>query len=54
MCEVVLDDASQNASYVSSRIQNEILFIFLSKVQKIIRDEIGDAKFCIVIDETRD
>ena len=54
VCEVVLDNAPQNASYVSPRIQKEILFIFSSKVQKIICDEIGDAKFCIIVDEARD
>ena len=25
-----------------------------SKTQKIIRDEIGDAKFCLIVDESRD
>ena len=54
MCEVVLDNVPQNASYVSPRIQKEILFIFSSKVQKIICDEIGDAKFCIIVDEACD
>ena len=54
MCEVVLDNTPQNASYVSSEIQKEILFIFTSKVQNFILDEIDDAKFCIIVDESRD
>ena len=50
----MLDNTTQNASYILPRIQKEILFIFSSKVQKIIRDEIGDAKFCIIVHEARD
>lgn len=36
------------------QIQKEILSIFASKAQKFIRDEIGEAKFCIIVDESRD
>eukprot|EP00268_Persea_americana_P003041 TRINITY_DN1090_c1_g1_i6.p1 TRINITY_DN1090_c1_g1~~TRINITY_DN1090_c1_g1_i6.p1 ORF type:complete len:144 (-),score=20.65 TRINITY_DN1090_c1_g1_i6:1001-1432(-) len=51
---VVLDKALKNASYTSPKIQNEILHVFSTKVKIIIREEIGDAKFCILVDESRD
>eukprot|EP00268_Persea_americana_P003042 TRINITY_DN1090_c1_g1_i7.p1 TRINITY_DN1090_c1_g1~~TRINITY_DN1090_c1_g1_i7.p1 ORF type:complete len:145 (-),score=21.26 TRINITY_DN1090_c1_g1_i7:1001-1435(-) len=51
---VVLDKAPKNASYTSPMIQNEILHVFSTKVKIIIREEIGDAKFCIIVDEARD
>jgi hypothetical protein len=50
---VVLTNAPQNAKYTSSQIQNEILDIFPTKVWDVIRKEIGDAKFCILVDEAR-
>ena len=51
---IVLDNATQNASYKSPRIQKEILQIFAKKIRDVIRKEIGDAKFCIIVDEARD
>ena len=36
------------------RIQKEILHVFSAKVKKAIREEIGDAMFCIMVDEARD
>uniref|UniRef100_A0A2N9HM17 TTF-type domain-containing protein n=1 Tax=Fagus sylvatica TaxID=28930 RepID=A0A2N9HM17_FAGSY len=51
---VVLENAPRNAKYTSPTIQKEILHIIASKVQDAIREEIGDAKFCIIIDEARD
>ncbi|TVT99813.1 hypothetical protein EJB05_54814, partial [Eragrostis curvula] len=51
---VVLGSAPGNAKYTSPTIQKEILDIMASKVQKLIRDEIGDAKFCLIVDESRD
>ena len=54
VARVVLDKAPKNASYTSPMIQKEILHVFSTKVKKIIREEIGDAKFCILIDEARD
>ena len=51
---VVLENAPQNAKYTSPIIQKEILHIIASKVGDAIREEIGDAKFCIIIDEARD
>jgi len=35
-------------------IQKEILYIFSTKVKETIRKEIGNAKFCIIVDEARD
>jgi hypothetical protein len=35
-------------------IQKEILHIFSTKVKEAIRKEIGNAKFCIIIDEAHD
>ncbi|XP_039812061.1 zinc finger MYM-type protein 1-like [Panicum virgatum] len=43
-----------NAKYTSLLIQKEILDIIASKTQKLIHDEIGDAKFCLIVDESRD
>jgi hypothetical protein len=51
---VVLSNAPQNAKYTSPQIQKEILNVIADKVQKAIRSEIGDAKFCIIVDESRD
>jgi hypothetical protein len=50
----VIVKVSKNVSYTSPTIQKEILHIFSTKVKKAIRDEIGDVKFCIIVDEARD
>ncbi|KAF5444869.1 hypothetical protein F2P56_033965 [Juglans regia] len=52
--EVVLKNAPQNAKYTSPKIQKEILHIFANNVRNVIREKIGDAKFCILVDEARD
>ncbi|XP_028082128.1 zinc finger MYM-type protein 1-like [Camellia sinensis] len=53
--EDVLHKAPQNASYYSHRIQKEILSIFFfDKIQRFIREEIDEAKFCVIVDEARD
>ncbi|OMO68065.1 Zinc finger, TTF-type [Corchorus olitorius] len=52
--KVVLENAPGNAKYTSHAVQKKILHILASKVRKVIREEIGDAKFCIIIDEARD
>ncbi|XP_062179500.1 uncharacterized protein LOC133884156 [Phragmites australis] len=54
IASVVLENAPLNAKYTSPDIQNEILSIFAIKVRKHIREEIGDAKFSILVDETCD
>jgi hypothetical protein len=52
--EVVLENAPKNANYTSPDVQKEILSILARKVQKSIREEIGNSKFCIMVDEARD
>ncbi|XP_059458275.1 uncharacterized protein LOC132187857 [Corylus avellana] len=51
---LVLENAPKNAKYTSPKIQKEILHIIANKVRDAIRKEIGDAKFCILVDEARD
>jgi hypothetical protein len=51
---VILENAPQNAKYTSPDIQKKILSIFAMKVMKHIREEIGDPKFYILVDETCD
>ncbi|XP_028092674.1 zinc finger MYM-type protein 1-like [Camellia sinensis] len=51
---VVLENAPQNASYHSHGIQKQILSIFSDKIQRFIREEINDGKFCILVDESED
>ncbi|KAM3271718.1 hypothetical protein ACQJBY_042113 [Aegilops geniculata] len=51
---VVLGNAPGNAKYTSPTIQKEIMHIMACDVQSSIRNEIGDAKFCLLIDESRD
>ena len=50
----VMAKAPKNTSYTSPMIQKEILHIFWTKVKEAIHDEIGDAKFCIIVDKARD
>ncbi|XP_057740093.1 uncharacterized protein LOC130957240 [Arachis stenosperma] len=50
----VLENAPKNAKYTSNDVQKEILHILATKVRNSIREEIGDAKFCIIVDEARD
>ncbi|XP_029154603.1 uncharacterized protein [Arachis hypogaea] len=51
---VVLENASQNTIYTSPFIQKKILHVFARKVQNKIRNEIGNVKFCLIVDEARD
>ena len=51
VCALVLDNAPQNAKYISHRIQKEILHVFARNVQSSIRHKIGDARFCLIVDE---
>ncbi|KAL5828108.1 hypothetical protein ACOSQ3_019943 [Xanthoceras sorbifolium] len=48
---IVLEKSPQNAKYTSSRIQKELLIILANEVRTKIREEVGDAKFCILVDE---
>ncbi|XP_073061942.1 uncharacterized protein [Primulina eburnea] len=52
--DIVLDKASKNAKYTSPSIQQEILKIIADLVRSKIRDEVGDAKLCILVDEAVD
>jgi len=54
VAKVVLENAPFNSKYTSPKIQKELLNILSSKVKNHIREEIGDSKFCIVVDEARD
>ncbi|KAF7129102.1 hypothetical protein RHSIM_Rhsim10G0182300 [Rhododendron simsii] len=54
IADVVLEKAPKNAKYTSPLIQKEILHIFGNKVRNKIREEVGDAKFCILVDEAKD
>ena len=49
-----IEKAPKNASYKSPKIQKEILHVFSNKVKKAIREEICDAKFCLIVDEAHD
>ncbi|KAI3461836.1 hypothetical protein Pfo_018499, partial [Paulownia fortunei] len=51
---IVLENAPQNASYTSPQIQKEILSLYASRIQRFIREEIGDAKYCLIVHESRD
>ncbi|KAL5844084.1 hypothetical protein ACOSQ4_010042 [Xanthoceras sorbifolium] len=54
MAGIVLENAPQNAKYTSPRIQKELLNILANEVRAKIREEVGDAKFCILVDEAVD
>jgi hypothetical protein len=51
VASVVLENAPKSAKYTSHSIQNEILHVIASKVTDKIREDIGDSKFCIIVDE---
>ena len=50
----MLENAPGNAKYIAPSAQQEILSLLSRKVQKTIREEIGNSKFCIMVDESRD
>jgi hypothetical protein len=43
----------KNTKYTSGQIEKEMLDLMACNVQKAICNEIGDAKFCIVVDKSR-
>ncbi|XP_073138186.1 uncharacterized protein [Henckelia pumila] len=51
---IVLEKAAKNAKYTSPEIQREILKIIADTVRDKIREEIGESKFCILVDEVID
>ncbi|XP_024038321.1 zinc finger MYM-type protein 1 [Citrus clementina] len=52
--KVVLENAPKNAQYIAPKIQKELLNIIANKVRHKIREEVCDAKFCIIVDEAVD
>ncbi|KAL5789875.1 hypothetical protein ACOSQ2_004763 [Xanthoceras sorbifolium] len=54
IAKVVLENTPKTARYTSPKIQKEIVQILSNKVRMHIREEIGDAKFCVLVDEARD
>ena len=52
--KVVLTNAIGNSKFTSPTIQKEILKILANKIKKKIREEVGDAKYCILVDEALD
>ncbi|KAI9174479.1 hypothetical protein LWI28_017922 [Acer negundo] len=54
IARIVLENSPQNAKYTSPRIQKELLNILANRVRAKIRKEVGDAKFCILVDEAVD
>ncbi|XP_061365621.1 uncharacterized protein LOC133308902 [Gastrolobium bilobum] len=54
VADVVLMNAPLTAKYTSPQIQKEILYVLANKVRKQICKDIGDSKFCIIVDEARD
>ncbi|ESR33438.1 hypothetical protein CICLE_v10006921mg, partial [Citrus x clementina] len=54
IAEFILDKAPKYASYTSLNIQKEILHVLSMKVKKAICEEIRDAKFCLIVDKSRD
>ena len=51
---VILQNAPVNVKYISPSIQKQLLNILGNRVRQMIREEVGDAKFCILIDEAVD
>ncbi|KAK1380723.1 zinc finger MYM-type protein 1-like [Heracleum sosnowskyi] len=54
IAKVVLENAPKHAMYIAPSIQKEILDIIVTKIRNQIRREVGDAKFCILVDESLD
>ncbi|KAH9648706.1 TTF-type domain-containing protein [Citrus sinensis] len=52
--KVVLENTPKNAQYIAPKIQKELLNIIANKVRHKIQEEVGDAKFCIIVDEALD
>ncbi|XP_073315871.1 uncharacterized protein [Primulina huaijiensis] len=52
--EVVLENAPKNAQYIAPEIQKEILHIMANRVRQMVREEVGDKYFCILVDKARD
>ena len=53
VAQIVLENAPKSGKYNSPTIQKEILHVVASKVQSKICEDIGDSKFCIIVDESK-
>jgi 3-oxoacyl-[acyl-carrier-protein] synthase III len=51
VADVVLKNALGNAKYTSHHVQKYILHVLAKRVRDGIREEIGNSKFCIIVDE---
>ncbi|XP_024200645.1 zinc finger MYM-type protein 1-like [Rosa chinensis] len=54
VAKITLENAPRNATYTSPRIQKEILSILVNRVRRKISEEVGEAKFCLLVDEALD
>ncbi|PIA50910.1 hypothetical protein AQUCO_01100017v1 [Aquilegia coerulea] len=52
--EVILENAPKNPMYISPQIQKQVLHILAEMLRNQIRQEVRDAKFCILVDEAQD
>ncbi|KAG6718441.1 hypothetical protein I3842_04G149900 [Carya illinoinensis] len=52
--KLVLENASKSSKYTSPQIQKEIFEVFAKKVRNKIREDVGDSRFCIIVDVARD
>lgn len=50
----VLRNAPQNNMYISPGIQNDIIRAFASRTLSAILSDVGDSKYCIMLDESSD
>jgi hypothetical protein len=51
VAKVVLENALGNANYTSHPVQKNILHALAKRVRDAIREEIGNSKFCIFVNE---
>ncbi|PWA51292.1 zinc finger MYM-type protein 1 [Artemisia annua] len=54
IASIVLENAPGNEKYTSPDVQKEVLKLFGEKVRKKIVENIGNSKFCIMVDEASD
>jgi hypothetical protein len=50
----VIAKPPKNVTYTLLLVEKEILHVFSTKVKEVIHDETGDAKSCLIVDETPD
>lgn len=51
---VIFEKTPKNVMYTSSKIQKKVLHLLATKVCNKICDEVGNSKFCILVDEAKD